>query len=144
MQSYKFLFLLKTLMDFLFLLIGQCVELCLHEKDPSNRYNTELAIIIKEKSQHSGEILFDVRWVCSTTDLCFFLKEGKSIYITLEALLKPRNDFQRQYDYTDSYTKVLLILESSIKIKSTKIFMFMDIYTNIQIYVIFLKDMKYI
>ena len=61
MQSYKFLFLLETLMDFLFLLIGQCIALCLHEKDPSNRCNTELAIITREKSQHSGESVFDVR-----------------------------------------------------------------------------------
>lgn len=143
-QSYKFLFLLKTLMDFLFLLVGQCIAFCLHEKDPSNSHNTELAIITKEKSQQSGESLFDVRWVCSITDLCLFLKEAKSIYITLEAPLKARNDFQRKYDYTDIYTKVLLIPESSIKRKLTKIFMFTDVYTNIHIHVIFLKDEIYI
>ena len=72
------------------------------------------------------------------------MKEAKSIYITLEAPLKARNDFQRKYDYTDIYTKVLLIPESSIKMKLTKIFMFTDVYTNIHIYVIFLKDEIYI
>lgn len=104
-QSCNFLPLLKTLMKHFFLLIGQCIAFCLHERNP--------VVLCRTSYYHQGKI--STQWwklTRSQTDefgstvelLWFFLKEGQSTYITLEAPLEAGDDFQRKDHYTDSYT----------------------------------------